>query len=155
MTRKNTRLGAELTRLHQEIAQRPIRIPTRTAGTPETWLLIIGGNTLPSGGQGIKRSATNVTSATTLIDPYGTAATPDYIGRAYIYRNGIQGVVPDGSGGFKPEQVLVVNDPRALYPNVLVAQDWGSLLAKVIIGTIPAAPPVPAVIQYAYTVQYL
>lgn len=68
------------------------------------------------------------------LDPYDTATTPDYIGRAYIFINCVQNVIDDGSGGLKPEQVLVVSDPRGTFPDALVQGDWVRSMGQIYVG---------------------
>jgi len=135
-------------------------LPSRWVDRPavETWLLIIGGNTLDSTQPGVKHSSGVVDALTAVPDAYLDTALPDYVGRAWIFRDGVQGVVPDGTGGMKPERVLVVNDSRGIYPNALVAGDWlrvylqGQLGATV---TDPGPPVVYGPPFYAYLPAYL
>lgn len=76
-------LRQEIVRLKQEIALRPIRVPTRGGGSPiATYLGIIGvGNIAATVGTtnyyGLKYPAANVTTVPTIIPPTGLGACPD------------------------------------------------------------------------------
>ena len=99
MTPVERALYQEITRIKQDIAVRPIRVPTRggtaTATSIETWLQIVNGNTLGGGILGIAKITTPLPNQTTWADPYDTATLPNGLGRAMIWLNGVQGMVRD------------------------------------------------------------
>jgi hypothetical protein len=144
---------SDIRRLRADVSMRPII--TKACRSIETWLLILGGNTLTSGQPGIKHSSDTEDDLTAVPDAYADTTLPDYVGRAWIFRNGVQGIIPDGIGGMKPERVLVVSDQRAMYPNALIAGDWCRAYLQVKLGEVPAAPPDPAIPFYAYSPTYL
>lgn len=117
-------------------------IPSRFAGgggaaptpAPEVWLQCIGGNTLTSGQDGVKGLTANLAAQTAACDPYGTAALADGLGRAYIWRNGVQGLIDRGAGPVA-ERVLVVIDPRSRYRFAWVVSEWALAWTLISIGT--------------------
>jgi hypothetical protein len=105
----------------------------QTAASVEIWLQCIGGNTLDSGQAGIKAITGTLATTTTFQDPYGSGTLADGLGRAYIWRNGVQGLVDPGTG-FVPERVLVVIDARSQYRLAWVTEEWARAVSSVKIG---------------------
>lgn len=77
-----------IARLRQELAMRPIRVPTRGGGSvqPKQSIQIIGGNTV-SGADCIKYASTVTPAA--VYDPDVTTAYPDGLGRGWLFINGV------------------------------------------------------------------
>jgi len=76
-----------IARLRQEMAMRPIRVPTRGGGSvqPKQSIQIIGGNTV-SGIDCIKYASTVTPAA--VYDPDVDTAYPDGLGRGWMWVNG-------------------------------------------------------------------
>jgi hypothetical protein len=81
-------------------------IPSRFAGggsspapvAPVIWLQVIDGNTLAGSiTNGVKKTTTQLAVQVVWRDPYAATIFPDGLGRAYIWRNGVQGVVRDAA----------------------------------------------------------
>jgi hypothetical protein len=92
-------LKREMRQAWQEIAKRPIKVKGGGAASPELRLVIIQGNTLATGQDGIKYSASPITDVPSAYDPTSPGSAIDGVGWGDLYT--------DGAG---PTPVLVVND---------------------------------------------
>lgn len=105
-----------IARLRQEMAMRPIRVPTRGGGSvqPKQSVQIIGGNTV-SGIDCIKYASTVTPGA--VYDPDVDAVYPDGLGHAWLYVNGI----------IQSRRVLVRHNLVASELPMYVGQVWAVL----------------------------
>lgn len=91
MTPTESKLMTELTRLKQEIALRPIRVPTRGVGVSVGILSSFGGNIITTINAvdilGIKRATPNITNVATIL-PVTGATYADGLGYATLILNG-------------------------------------------------------------------
>jgi hypothetical protein len=147
------RLISRLDRMQRDINARPIMSVGGSAGAAILLARIIGGNTLSSGADGVK-SVSGTLNVGTWYDPYTATTTPDGIGIAYLWRNGIQQFISDGAGGWDPAKVLISLDSRSIITKALAENEWCRLGAQVVVGN--ATPPAEASPRdlYAYTCQY-
>ena len=105
-------LWAEVRRLKQSLAKRPIK-PPKGSSTALMTVTITGGNTLTTGQAGIKYSSSLITTVPSLYDPNVTSSFADGIGRGQLRINGTL------QTGF----YLVVNDPNSPIQRALVQND--------------------------------
>lgn len=138
MTPTERMLMGEVTRLKQDIAIRPIRVPTRGGAAPPPVIsriyVVVGGNTVPYlGGTGIKHVNTAITTVPAGIDvaTMTPSTLPDGLGWGYL--------IDDMS------YALLINDVNSFIQYDLVAQP---VFAAVPVVLAPTSPDTANVIAY-------
>ena len=110
MSRELDQLRAEVRALSARLDQRPLQ----TAGKrPYTYVQIVSGNILSSGGVGVLYEDPFVTSVPSAYDPNVTSSFVDGIGRGTLFINAV------AQAGY----VLVVNDNRGSFRNAVTIFD--------------------------------
>lgn len=96
-------LKREMRQAWQEIAKRPIKVKGGGAAEPEIRVVVLDGNTLATGEDGVEFSSSAITDVPTAYDPTSSFSGITGVGRGELYTDGsFTGyvlVANDGSGG--------------------------------------------------------
>lgn len=129
-------LQRQVSDLKRRADQRPVLV-TSSRPSEQLLLVIVGGNTLETGQNGVVYEAT-VASVPSAYDPTVTSSFIDGIGRATLYRNGVADddyvlVVNSNDGSFR--NAAFQNDPFATSGAVSIPVDGGGFVSAYTLGT--------------------